>query len=165
MKKNHRNCDAGKVFEYWRTHKELKKYLYYHDKTHCFICGGKYEVRHHIKALLEGGKDEPKNIALLCSICHKYIPLKPEDFWKMYKSDFKFRFSPRIFRKDALNYYSYKILTEFNLIEKFLEYSKKEKFKDRFQDSSTMILCFLEDINFTIKDERRIKESRICKSK
>jgi len=44
-----------------------------HSMRRCPLCDGEANSPHHIKPLLEGGTDEPRNIVYLCRRCHDEI--------------------------------------------------------------------------------------------
>ena len=52
------------------------------DMGICRCCGMKGSEVHHIKPIVYGGKDEPENMVVLCSVCHTHSPDEPEEFYK-----------------------------------------------------------------------------------
>jgi 5-methylcytosine-specific restriction endonuclease McrA len=41
------------------------------DKARCVVCGKPGWEVHHVVYRSHGGKDEPRNLALLCKVCHE----------------------------------------------------------------------------------------------
>lgn len=60
--------------------KTIVKKVMERDLGICVACGMMGSEVHHILPLTFGGKDEMKNMCVLCSICHKSAPDNEKDF-------------------------------------------------------------------------------------
>lgn len=50
------------------------------DYDLCQVCGSYGDEVHHILPICYNGADELENTILLCKLCHKHAPNKPEEF-------------------------------------------------------------------------------------
>lgn len=81
----------NQIKEYWwKRLVELEKFICkdeVFEDDYCFACG--FEAiteRAHILAKCEGGSDEPSNLHLLCSHCHKTSEmLNGERYWQWFE--------------------------------------------------------------------------------
>jgi len=55
------------------------------DRGLCRCCGFKGSEVHHVIPLVYGGEDNPRNMILLCSICHMHTPDTREEFFEYIK--------------------------------------------------------------------------------
>jgi 5-methylcytosine-specific restriction endonuclease McrA len=60
-------ANAGGSTWAWR---KVRAKVLARDRHRCVRCGAPAVVVHHARALGEGGRDDPRNLASLCARCH-----------------------------------------------------------------------------------------------